>query len=87
MKTEKVKVTPVMVYILCPDCDERMEHQEGGFLTSPPRAWYVCPNDHRHMYHDGYPRIEYEVDDENTGMRWSQLRMDRPRRRQTGTEQ
>ena len=28
-------------------------------MTSPPRAWYICENEHRHLYRDGYPKIEY----------------------------
>ena len=59
MDFEYVKVEPRMVYLVCPDCGERLHHQEGGFSTSPPRAWYICENNHRHMYRDGYPKIEY----------------------------
>jgi hypothetical protein len=59
MEFEYVKVEPRMVYLNCPDCGCRLKHQQGGFLTSPPRAWYICENEHRHMYRDGYPRIEY----------------------------
>jgi hypothetical protein len=48
-----------MVYLKCPDCGGRLSHQQGGFMTSPPRAWYVCDQEHRHMFRDGYPKIEY----------------------------
>ena len=65
MQFEYAKVEPRKVYLVCPDCDERLYHKEGGFLTSPPKAWYECVNGHRHMFRDGYPRIEYvEVKDD-----------------------
>lgn len=59
MEFEYVKVEPRMVYIICPECGEKMNHEQGGFMTSPPRAWYKCNNEHRHMFRDGYPKIEY----------------------------
>ena len=59
MEFESIKVEPRMVYLICPDCGKRMHRQQGGFLTSPPKAWYECENQHRHMYYDGYPKIEY----------------------------
>ena len=59
MEFERIKVEPRMVYLKCPDCGGRLSHQQGGFLTSPPRAWYVCDQEHRHMFRDGYPKIEY----------------------------
>ena len=59
MEFEYVKVEPRRVYLICSDCGERLQHKEGGFLTSPPRAWYECLNGHREMHRDGYPKIEY----------------------------
>lgn len=59
MNFEYVRVEPRMVYLICPDCGERLQHKEGGFMTSPPKAWYECSQAHRHMYRDGYPKIEY----------------------------
>jgi len=59
MEFEYVKVEPRRVYLICPDCGCRLNHQQGGFMTSSPRAWYECSNGHRKMHHDGYPKIEY----------------------------
>ena len=59
MEYEYAKVVPRKVYLICSECGERLHHEQGGFLTSPPRAWYKCDNGHREMYRDGYPKIEY----------------------------
>lgn len=59
MEFEYACVEPRKVYLICQDCGKRLERQQGGFITSPPKAWYICENEHRHMYRDGYPKIEY----------------------------
>ncbi len=59
MEFNYVKVEAHMVYLTCSECGTTLHHKEGGFSTSPPRAWYECVNGHREMYQDGYPKIKY----------------------------
>ena len=59
MEFEYTKVEPRKVYLLCPDCGERLCYKEGGFATNPPKARYACENGHSHMYVEGYPRVEF----------------------------
>ena len=59
MEFEYTRVVPRKVYLLCPDCGERLRHKEGGFMSNPPKARYACENGHSHMYVEGYPRVEF----------------------------